>query len=256
MKNLSRAVLSTLLLWPHLACHDAEDGFLDAGGIRIRYQVSGRGTPVVLLHGFGETLESWQRAGIVQLLSPHFRVIAMDVRGHGRSAKPHVATSYGRELAVDVVRLLDHQGAAKAHVVGYSMGALIALDVAAFHPDRVLSLVVGGAGWPAPEARDDFRQQASAFERGDLRVSHREDGSALAALLRGINVLSETEVRHIKGPVLALIGAGDQFMPHVQRLSRVVPDTRVVIIPDANHATTMTHPQFREELLAWLREQP
>jgi pimeloyl-ACP methyl ester carboxylesterase len=51
------------------------------------------------------------------LLSPHHRVIALDVRGHGRSAKPRAAASYGRELAADVVRLLDREGAAKAHVV-------------------------------------------------------------------------------------------------------------------------------------------
>lgn len=256
MKNLSRAALSTLLLWPHLACHHAGDKFLDAGGIRIRYQASGQGTPVVLLHGFGETLESWQRAGIVQLISPHFRVIAMDVRGHGRSAQPGDATSYGRELALDVVRLLDREGAARAHVVGYSMGALIALDVAAFHPDRVLSLVVVGAGWPPPEVRDGFQQQAAALERGDPQGSHRENGNALAALLRGINVLSETEVRQIKAPVLALIGTDDRFMPHVERLSSVVPHARIVTIPGANHATTLAHPRFSEELLEWLLKQP
>src|SRR5262245_24404020 len=109
-------VLLPLFLWPAPAAQAAGDQSLDVNGLRIRYQVSGQGPPVVLLHGFGETLEVWSQHGIVRPLTPEFRVMTMDVRGHGRSAKPHATASYGRELAEDVVRLLDHVGAAKAHV--------------------------------------------------------------------------------------------------------------------------------------------
>jgi pimeloyl-ACP methyl ester carboxylesterase len=254
MMNPSQVGVS-LLLWLALACQGPKDELLGTNGIPIRYQVSGRGTSVVLLHGFGETLESWQRAGVVQLLSPHFRVIAMDVRGHGSSGKPHAAGSYGRELARDVIRLLDQHGAAKAHVVGYSMGALIALDVAAFHQERVLSLAVGGTGWPEPDVLGDFRQQAAALEQDTLPMREGEDRKALAALLRDLRVLSDAEVRRIASPVLALIGANDRFMSDVQRLSHAVPGTKVVVIPDANHATAMNHPKFGEALVAWLLEQ-
>lgn len=141
----------------------AQDRFLDSNGVRIRYQVWGQGSPVVLIHGFGETLEIWHRADVVRVLSRHFQVIAIDVRGHGRSSKPHDQKSYGAELSADVVRLLRHLGNSKAHIVGYSMGALVALDFAVIHQEHALSVVLGGAGWNPAETLDDFRQQAEAY---------------------------------------------------------------------------------------------
>ena len=68
----------------------------------------------------------------------------MDLRGHGKSGKPHEVAQYGAEMAADVIRLLDHLKVPKAHLVGYSMGAIVAGKVAATHPDRVLSVVYGG----------------------------------------------------------------------------------------------------------------
>jgi pimeloyl-ACP methyl ester carboxylesterase len=244
-----------------LACGHAaagqstQDRFLDSNGVRIRFHVLGQGPPVVLIHGFGESLESWHHGGVVRALSPHFKVIAMDVRGHGRSSKPHDPQSYGTELSGDVVRLLRHLGVTKAHVVGYSMGALVALDFALLHEGHTLSVVLGGAGWNPPETLDEFRQQAEAFEKGMVPVREGDDAMALAAMLRGLSVLSEEEVRRIRVPVAALIGANDRFMANVRRLSAVLPGLTVMEIPDADHATAPGHPKFAEELLALLQKQ-
>src|SRR5688572_7734708 len=88
-------------VWACLACGQAEPGqsthdrFFDSHGVRIRYQGWGQGAPVILIHGFGESLETWHRGGVVRALSPHCQVIAMDVRGHGRSGKAHDPKSYG-----------------------------------------------------------------------------------------------------------------------------------------------------------------
>lgn len=232
------------------------DRFFDSDGVRLRYQVTGQGPPVVLLHGFGETLERWEAAGVVRTLSPHFQVIAMDVRGHGQSAKPHDAASYGAVLAADVARLLRHLGASKAHVVGYSMGALVALDFAVRHQDHALSIVLGGAGLSPPEAIDDFTRQADAFEQGRVPLRAGDDGRALAALLRATRLPSEQEVRAIAVPLTALVGANDRFVPNVRRLSRVLPDMTVVTIPDTDHATAMNDPRFAAAMLAFLRQQP
>lgn len=248
-------------VWACLACGHAgahqstQDRFLDSNGVRIRFHVLGQGPPVVLIHGFGESLERWYQGGVVSALSPHFKVIAMDVRGHGRSSKPHDPMSYGTELSGDVVRLLSHLGVTKAHVVGYSLGALVALDFAVLHQGHTLSVVLGGAGWNPPETLDEFRQQAEAFEQGSLPVRQGDDAKALAAMLRGLRVLSEAEVRRIQVPVAALIGGNDRFMANVQRLSGVLPGLKVVEIPDADHATAPGHPKFAEELLAFLQEQ-
>jgi non-heme chloroperoxidase len=215
----------------------------------------GQGPPVILIHGFGESLESWQRGGVVRSLSPHFQVIAIDMRGHGRSDKPHDLKSYGTELSGDVVRILRHLGIPKAHIVGYSMGALVALDFAVLHQEQTLSVVLGGAGWNPPETLDDFRQQAEAFEQGKVPAREGDNPKALAALLRGLRVLSEEDVRRIHVPMAVLIGANDRFMPNVQRLSRVRPATQVMVIPDVDHATAPGHQKFSEALLAFLLKQ-
>jgi pimeloyl-ACP methyl ester carboxylesterase len=192
---------------------------------------------------------------VVRALSPHFQVIAMDVRGHGRSGKPHDRKSYGAELSGDVVRLLRHLGMTKAHIVGYSMGAIVALDFAVLHQEHALSIVLGGAGWNPPETLDDFRQQAEALEQRKAPVREGDDAKALAAMLRSLRVLSEDDVRRIHVPMAALIGADDRFMANVQRLSRVLPRTQVTVIPGVDHATAPGHPKFGEALLSFLLKQ-
>jgi surfactin synthase thioesterase subunit len=233
----------------------SKDRFFDSNGVRIRYQVWGQGQPVILIHSFGESLESWQRGGVVRALSPHFQVIALDVRGHGHSSKPHDQKSYGAELPGDVVRLLRHLGVTKAHIVGYSMGALVALDFAVLHQQHALSVVLGGAGWNPPETLDDFRQQAEAFELGKVPSREGDDAKALAALLRGLRVLSEEEVRRIHVPMAALIGADDRFMSNVQRLSRVRLGMEVTVILGVDHAAAPADPKFSDALLAFLLKQ-
>jgi pimeloyl-ACP methyl ester carboxylesterase len=179
----------------------------------------------------------------------------MDVRGHGGSSKPHDQMSYGAELSGDIVRLLRHLGASKAHIVGYSMGALVALDFVVLHQEHALSIVLGGAGWNPPESLDAFRQQADAFEQGKLPVGEGDDAKALAALLRSLRVLSEAEVRRIQVPIATLIGANDRFLANVQQLSGVLPSLQVRVIPDADHGTASGHPQFAEALLGILLKQ-
>jgi pimeloyl-ACP methyl ester carboxylesterase len=179
----------------------------------------------------------------------------MDLRGHGGSGKSHDPAFYGVELAADVVRLLTHVGAAKAHVAGYSLGGLIALDVAALHQEHALSVVVGGTGWPPPEAVDNFRRRADAFEQGKVQVPKGGDARALAALSRGLRVLSAEKVRGIKIPLAVIIGADDPFVADAHRLSEAVPNTQIVIIPAATHETAIGHATFAEALLAFLLKQ-
>jgi pimeloyl-ACP methyl ester carboxylesterase len=250
-----------VLAWVCLACGQAvpeqntPDRFFDSNGTRIRFQVWGQGPPVVLIHGFGESLESWHQGEVIRSLSPHFQVIAMDVRGHGRSSKPHDHNSYGAELAADVLRLLRHLSLTKAHIVGYSMGALVALDFAVLHKEHALSIVLGGAGWNPPETLDDFKRLAEAYEQGRAPVRDGDDAKALAALLRGLRGLSEEDVRRLQVPMAALIGANDRFMANVQRLSSVLPGVQVMVIPEADHATAPSHPKFGEALLSFLLKQ-
>src|SRR5262249_5072697 len=120
----------------------------DSNGVKIHYTVEGQGEPVVLIHGaFSSADLNWRLPGTVKALAAHDQVIALDVRGHGHSDKPAREEDYGVETAEDVIRLLDHLKIEKAHIVGYSMGGMIAMKVVTKHPDRARSLTLGGMGW-------------------------------------------------------------------------------------------------------------
>ena len=114
--------------------------------LSINFETEGHGSPLVLLHGFGDQIASWREAGYVNpLVAAGHRLIMVDQRGHGASGRPHDRASYVPEKrAGDVIAVLDILGIERADVLGYSMGGWCALNVARFHPDRVGRLVVGG----------------------------------------------------------------------------------------------------------------
>src|SRR6476661_4462506 len=122
---------------------EAADAVFGSNGVKIRYVTEGKGEPIVLLHGWMSDSSMWGRLD-TNPATKEYQLIAVDLRGHGKSDKPHEADKYGPEMAADVVRLLDHLKLPKAHLVGYSMGAIVAGKVAATHPERVLSVVSGG----------------------------------------------------------------------------------------------------------------
>jgi pimeloyl-ACP methyl ester carboxylesterase len=125
----------------------------------------------VLVHGFAGEANNWVRSGVLPALAKRHRVIAIDCRGHGLSEKPHAAV-YGREMGQDVVRLLDALGVAKAHVVGYSMGAQLVAQLVTSNPQRFLTAVLGGASgrwrWTA-EDQQLTDVEASEIEQRMLR---------------------------------------------------------------------------------------
>ncbi len=154
-----QSLLTVLIVCSLVPRHvDAADDVFDSNGVKIRYVTEGKGTPVVLIHGWMGDSSMWGRdqSGNTKLKGLEgFQVIALDCRGHGKSDKPHELEKYGPEMAADVVRLLNHLKLEKAHLIGYSSGAFIAGKVAATHPDRVLSIVYGGQAplLAAPEAK-------------------------------------------------------------------------------------------------------
>lgn len=257
-----------------------------SGGVPLAYTDEGAGEPVILVHGFAVHGDlQWRRAGVLQALRPHFRVITLDLRGHGRSGKPHQAESYGVQMVDDVVRLMDELRLPRAHVVGYSLGGFITLKLATRHPGRLLSASVLGAGWERPQ-QSQFLQRmeamAEALARGDsidppsdavdsgratagpvhrffVRFSTRylNDGLALAGVLRGISALSVSaeDLGRLTVPLLNVVGERDPLAIGAQNLQRAVPAAQVVFIPGATHLTAASHRQLRETLLHFLQVQ-
>lgn len=117
----------------------------DVNGVRLYYEASGKGRPVVLVHGFGCGVRSWDPQ--VAALSRTRRVVAYDVRGHGLSDAPADAAAYSQPISVEDLRgLLASLRIRRAAVIGLSMGGNIALNFALAHPAMVSALVVADTG--------------------------------------------------------------------------------------------------------------
>jgi pimeloyl-ACP methyl ester carboxylesterase len=132
--------------------------FADNDGVRIHYEVEGEGPPLVLLHGFGASLEHWRIEGYADELRQDFQLVLIDSRGHGLSDKPHDPAAYVLPLRVaDVVAVLDDIGIERAHFLGYSMGGWIGWGIAEYAPERFRSLAIGGFSVRLdPDGEDEY----------------------------------------------------------------------------------------------------
>ena len=124
--------------------------FKTVGDIKIYYEVHGEGEPLVMISGCGANLSAW--ADQIPALSMKYHVITFDNRGMGRSDKPDIPYTV-QIMAADVAGLLDSIGIGAAHILGYSMGGLIAQEFALAYPERTLTLILSCASpGGAPEA--------------------------------------------------------------------------------------------------------
>jgi pimeloyl-ACP methyl ester carboxylesterase len=257
----------------------AEEGFFDSKGVKIHYVIHGKGEPVVLVHGFAiDIAKQWDFPGVTKALAKDFQVIALDNRGHGKSGKPHDADQYGLEMVEDIVRLLDHLNIRKAHVIGYSMGGAIALKLATMHPERLLSVTLGGMGLLEPTKEPVIGALAESLENGkgmtplliwltpeergkptedEVKVLNtflmlQNDAKALAVMVRGsmnkkLEISNDT-LKQVKVPMLAIIGDVDPFKKHVDELKKRLPSLQVVVIEKGDHFSTIMSPLFTKSV--------
>lgn len=282
IRTLAIALVALLFTRP---AWTIEDHFFNSHGVTLRYIDEGQGEPVLLIHGFCGSLHlQWGGPGILQSLAKDYRVIAYDNRGHGRSGKPHDPAKYGDELVEDAVRLLDHLGIDKAHIVGYSLGAFITDKLLAEHPQRFLTATLAGGGWAkADDDRAEFiGEVARSLDEGNgigpllikltpegrpkpsearLRRANRlfslvNDQKALAAVIRGMKDLtvSEQQLRANRVPTLAIVGEIDPIKVTVDELSQVMPNLQVYVIKDADHIGAFLRPEFSQALRTFLAE--
>jgi pimeloyl-ACP methyl ester carboxylesterase len=113
---------------------------LNSNGVSINYRRVGDGADVVLIHGLAANHAFWHHDVLLPLVR-RYRVTVYDLRGHGYSSMPPCGYT-SRDMAGDLDRLLDHLGAEKAHLIGHSVGGVIALHYAALHPERVTTITV------------------------------------------------------------------------------------------------------------------
>lgn len=225
----------------------ASTQFFNSNGVKLHYIIEGQGTPVVLIHGFHSSIKmNWQEPGIVGTLSRNYQVIAIDMPGHGESDKPEADSAYGTAMVEDIVKLLDHLKIRKAHIIGYSMGGMIAMKFIAQHQDRVQSGVIGGMGW---------LREGSVLQSIFGRMPEREGGATPSACARSFGklALTEAELRGIKVPVQVVVGDRDPTKRlYVTQLEQVRKDWPVVKIKDAGHLNCVVKPEFKQSLASWL----
>lgn len=282
VRRFPRALLCGLLFVAGFA--RAEEGSFDSNGVKIHYLVEGKGEPVLLIHGFSINAQiQWGVPGIIKALAQDHRVIALDVRGHGKSDKPTDAKNYGTEMVEDAVRLLDHLKIKKAHVVGYSMGAIITGKLLATHPDRLLSATLGGAGVIPEGAKlpPFIDKLADSLDRGEgvgplllaltppgkpkpsqatLQLINRtvvgDKGKVLAAVVRSWKTLAvnKEKLKANKVPTLALIGSDDPLKESITLIKDDMANLKVVVIDGADHLNAFVKPQFIQSLRKFLAE--
>jgi pimeloyl-ACP methyl ester carboxylesterase len=187
------------------------------------YEVHGEGSPLVLLHGGMMTIDL-TFAGLIPELATRHTVIAVEAQGHGRTADTDRPITPAA-LASDVVALLDHLGIDRAHVLGHSMGAATALELAVRHPDRVRSVVpVSGSVRPEGMHEDltdpsrhatstrmptqqDFADFTEAYQRLSPHPEHFGDFLAtLSSSQADTKGWSDEELAGITAPVLIVLG--------------------------------------------------
>lgn len=250
------------------AADDPAHKFMSASdGVKIHYLELGRGTPVILIHGYTANAEGkWLKSGIAQALAARHRVIAIDARGHGQSDKPHDPLKYGPRMATDVIELLDHLKIQKAHVHGYSMGGGILAQLLARHPERLLTAVFGGSGvqeadpkWQAqvPKDPEPPAANAPAAPRGEnWAASPGYDRAALDAVQKYPWKPEERaiDLTKVTIPVLAIVGSLDRPNLRTHRMKREVPNFRSVVLPGETHGSAHLNPAYTRTLVTFLRE--
>ncbi len=244
-----------------------------AGPVSIAYDVEGSGPLVVFLHGIGGNRSNWE--GQLTHFGARFCAVAWDARGYGGSDDPPQTLKFG-DYADDLVRLLDHLNAERAHLVGLSMGGMIIQDFYGRYPDRVATLALvdtsAGFGSASEETRRDFLAcRLDPLEKGlrpadiapgvvDVLVSKkaaatvRERMRASMAALRvesykqALHAIITTDFRtvlpRVNVPTLVIVGEADIVTPpsDSEFLAKNVPGASLVMIPEAAHLTNIESP--------------
>lgn len=240
----------------------AQSGLAPINGVKIWYAMFGRGEPVILLHGGLANANYWGHQ--VRALQRHYQVIVMESRGHGRSSRNQ--EPYGYDLmASDVVALLDHLKIRKAAIVGWSDGAIIGLDIAMKHPERVSRLFAfaansdpsGVADIASSEVFNAYIARAGE-EYKRLSPTPTEYKSFVAEITKmweSQPKWTASDLATIKVPTWIVDGDHDEAIKrdNTEFMAANIPGAGLLIQPQVSHFSFLQDPeQFNDDVLRFL----
>jgi 3-oxoadipate enol-lactonase len=248
--------------------------------IELGYLEHGTGEALVLIHGLGANADSWRLQ--VEALAKNYRVIAMDLRGHGQSGFRAEEPITLRAFADDVMALIKNLGVERAHFCGISMGGMIALEIFVRYGDKVKSLILADttAFFPPPQAREELlghfdrlemadwghsmagrvlRRQAPPDQRRE--VAHMLAANRRAVYRQGLVAAFESDYRwvlpQVNLPTLILVGEEDQATPvaYAGYLHKNIKGSVLQVISQAGHFANLENPAaFNWQVSAHLKK--
>jgi pimeloyl-ACP methyl ester carboxylesterase len=241
-------------------------GLAPVNGIRIWYAVFGHGRPVIMLHGGLANANYWGKQ--VPVLDKYYRVVVMDSRGHGRSTRNY--QPYGYDLmASDVLGLMDYLKIKKAAIVGWSDGAIIGLDIAMHHPERVSKLFAFAANSDPSGVADISKSPVfNAFiaRAGEEYRRLSPTPTQYKAFVAQITKMWETQphwtaadLAKIHVPTWIVDADHDEAIKreNTEFMAAHIPGAGLLIQPEVSHFSFLQDPQqFNEDLLHFLRHVP
>src|ERR1700684_1796594 len=240
------------------------------GAVEIAYLDEGEGDPILLVHGFASTKNvNWvSPAWVSELKKNGRRVIALDNRGHGASAKLYDPREYEiATMAGDVTALMDHLNIERADIMGYSLGSRMAAVLARSQPQRLRTAIFGGIGIGLIEGGGPGENVAAALEAASLddvtdpvgrtfrtfADQTRSDRRALAACLRGSRgLMTREEAAQIAVPVLIAVGTSDEIAGSAHALGDIIPGAEVLDIPNRDHMRAVGDKLYKTGVLEFL----
>lgn len=246
---LFSAIILLFIAAPYLNAQEpiSENGrFTTVNGAKIYYEEYGQGAPLFLLHGFAGTASEWK--AFIPELSKQYRVIAWDMRGHGRSTNPDTTNVFLHAVAAqDLLMLMDNLKIEKATVIGHSSGGIIALYVAHLQPERFEAIVPVSAQLNfSTETREFIEHNAKPedfyiFNDGE-KLHGAKKGMQLAQQfyhfhkLVGDPVITSEQLSKIKARTLIVHGDND-FVPvsNAWEMFTTIPNAHLFIVPNGWH---------------------
>ena len=256
---------------------------VDASGTELHYEHAGEGEPMLLIQGMSATHLAWGRPFLDEL-ERSFECIVFDNRGMGLSGRAELPFAIA-DLAADTAALLDALELETAHVVGISMGGMIAQELALAHPERIRTLTIGGSYCGGPEgtlmAPEDLQMLGAAMASGDreqvframweinLSPGFREDDSRFAAFTEMGSALpaprpvvlqqmracgahdTHERLGQISLPTLVIHGDADRLLGYAngRQIAARIPGARLETLEDVGHMFWWEQPQRSAELI-------